>query len=257
MACTHETSRPQRDDLLELERQLAKLGLESKTGGPGGRARHRLANGNPSGVPHLSSALGDSFFFLNKSVIFGGAGGTGGLAGLNGGGANAPYDNGGAGPPTSGGRSGGTSGGDGTGRAGSSPRLSENTDAPRTAAAAALDGSSNNGARMAPLKSTGRGLEGKDAPLEATRSSGGRRAAADEGAGKESGEGLGSRGGEGGLWSLSDAESARRAKEQETQQGEIMRLLTCLKTLGDENVSLMKECEDRDRVSAVVVGTTA
>lgn len=30
-----------------------------------------------------------------------------------------------------------------------------------------------------------------------------------------------------------------------------MRLLTCLKTLGDENASLMKECEDRDKVFGV------
>lgn len=41
---------------------------------------------------------------------------------------------------------------------------------------------------------------------------------------------------------------ARDRLQEEAQQGEIMRLLTCLKTLGDENVSLMKECEDRDKV---------
>lgn len=261
---------------MELERQLAKLGLESKTGGPGGRARHRLANGNPGGAPHLSSALGDSFFFLNKSVIFGGAGGTGGLAGLNGG-ANAPHDNGGAGPPTWKGVDGVEPGGHVTGRAASSPRFSESTAGPRTAAAAALDGSGNNGARMAPVRSEAggggggdsrrRGAGGEQAPPEVMGSNGARRSAAGGGQarGSEVGGGAGvvssgdwgSRGGEGGMWSLSDAENARRAKEQEAQQGEIMRLLTCLKTLGDENVSLMRECEDRDKARTVTVGSTA
>lgn len=48
---------------------------------------------------------------------------------------------------------------------------------------------------------------------------------------------------------LSQSGEERRAQEEEKEQGEIMRLLTCLKTLGDENVSLMKECEDRDKAS--------
>lgn len=290
MACTTTTSRPQRDDLLELERQLAKLGLESKSGGPGGRARHRLGNGNPGGAPHLSSALGDSFFFLNKSVIFGGAGGTaGGLAGLNGG-TNASYDSAGAGAPASTrGVAGATPGGDGSaGRAvASSARFSENTAAaPRTAAAvasaAALDGnSSSNGARTNPSRSGAggggggdrRGAEGEEALLGATGSNRTRRSAAGgggQGGNSETGGGGGgtvsgrgarkSGGGEGELWSsLSDAESdARRAKEQEAQQqAEIMRLLTCLKTLGDENVSLMQECEDRDKASVRTAYVTA
>lgn len=43
-------------------------------------------------------------------------------------------------------------------------------------------------------------------------------------------------------------EQQQQMADQEAQQAEIMRLLTCLKTLGDENLSLMKECEDRDKV---------
>lgn len=74
------------DDLLELERQLSKLGLESRAGRPGGaggRAKSRLrpggnaAGGNPAA--HLSSALGESFCLLNQSVIFGGGIAGGGL----------------------------------------------------------------------------------------------------------------------------------------------------------------------------------
>lgn len=42
-------------------------------------------------------------------------------------------------------------------------------------------------------------------------------------------------------------------ESSDTHQGEIMRLLTCLKTLGDENLALMKECEDRDRVSGLEI----
>lgn len=55
-------------------------------------------------------------------------------------------------------------------------------------------------------------------------------------------------GADGGRLRLSAEEEARRAEEEKAQQGEIMRLLTCLKTLGDENAALMKECEDRDKV---------
>lgn len=53
---------------------------------------------------------------------------------------------------------------------------------------------------------------------------------------------------------LSAKEEARRAEEEKAQQGEIMRLLTCLKTLGDENAALMKECEDRDKASDNMAG---
>lgn len=83
------------DDLLELERHLAKLGMEGRTGraggGPGSRAavaarlraggNGNSALGNPGGA-HLSSALGESFCLLNQSVIFGG-GIPGGFVGVN------------------------------------------------------------------------------------------------------------------------------------------------------------------------------
>ncbi|CAM9829046.1 unnamed protein product, partial [Ectocarpus fasciculatus] len=234
--------RPQRDDLLELERQLAKLGLESKMGGPGGRARQR----HPSvGAPQLSSPLGDSFFFLNKSVIFGGPGtGGNGLVAI-GGPANA-YGNG-NGPAAGivlgspGTRLGvATSPGGGGGRSTSAPRRFNESDAspegepPMTSGRRTrADGRVADGAQG--------GGNGADRPLTG-------------GGGAWTGEsvGGGGGGGEGRPASVlsSAEEEARRAREEEAQQGEIMRLLTCLKTLGDENVFLMKECEDRDKASA-------
>ncbi|CAM9869392.1 unnamed protein product, partial [Sphacelaria rigidula] len=83
--------RPQMDDILELERQLSKLGLESRAGragagaGRAAKARLRAAAGGAGGAgggnpgAHLSSALGESFCLLNQSVIFGGGVATGGL----------------------------------------------------------------------------------------------------------------------------------------------------------------------------------
>ena len=246
---------------MELERQLAKLGLDSKTGGARVRARHRLAEGNP---PHLSSALGDSFFFLNKSVIFGGAGAAaaGGLAGGVGGAAVSAYDSGGvAGPPPAARVTPGHNGaGDGDGRPVSSPRFSGNSSAARTTVpVAGLDSGSRapGGSPGIAVGAADRGAQGTggEVPLEMLGSSGARHAAGGAGQagtrGAASGPGgeVAEDGGSASRPALSAAAETRRAKEEETQQGEIMRLLTCLKTLGDENVSLMKECEDRDKVS--------
>lgn len=60
-------------------------------------------------------------------------------------------------------------------------------------------------------------------------------------------------GGSGGQRPDQGQEQQQQMADQEAQQAEIMRLLTCLKTLGDENLSLMKECEDRDKVCAARV----
>lgn len=275
------TNRPQRDDLLELERQLAKLGLESKTAGPRVRGRHhRLVDGNP---PHLSSALGDSFFFLNKSVIFGGAGtaaaapvaGTGGFSGAGLDGAGVSRNGGVAGlPPTAAtstdtatatraGAAGAaaTPSGGGPGRPSPSQRSAAGVHDDRRAGAPmpTESGVSNS---AAPIAAAGRreargGLAAGGEPREARRSDGTRHSPAGQ-AVAVGGVGRGRRGSWGGegtldvdVRPLSAAEEDRRVKEEETQQAEIMRLLKCLKTLGDENVSLMKECEDRDKASPV------
>lgn len=255
LSMTTISSRPQRDDLLELERQLAKLGLESKRGGARVRARHRLAEGQP---PHLSSALGDSFFFLNKSVIFGGAGATaaGGLAG--GMSSSNTCDNGGAAGPPLATRATpvdrGSVGGaavtaetalDSNGRTGSSTMPSGGTNGGGT------------GIAHAAAAATARGIRGAggEARLETQGSDGTRHPAGEVGRGASDAEsGRGGRGEglseeSGSRPPLVSAEAETRRAEEETQQGEIMRLLTCLKTLGDENVSLMKECEDRDKAS--------
>ncbi|CAN0246879.1 unnamed protein product, partial [Ectocarpus sp. 13 AM-2016] len=254
--------RPQRDDLLELERQLAKLGLESKMGGPGGRARQRLSSG---GAPHLSSALGDSFFFLNKSVIFGGAGagGNGLVAYGNGNGPAAGL----LGSPGT--RLGVTNppGGGGGGRSTSVPRRFNESDAspegapqiPSGRGSDNVGGGTQADGRVAgggepPRKGNTIGRGADTAGRVQGPGSGADRPSAGAGGawgGKSAGEGGG---GEGrpALLLPSAEEEARRVREEEAQQGEIMRLLTCLKTLGDENVSLMKECEDRDKASASV-----
>ena len=241
-------NRPQRDDLLELERQLAKLGLESKAGGVGGRARHR-AGANPGA--HLSSALGESFCLLNQSVIIGGGVGIGG-GGLN--------DRGYVGSasvlprkqehprqvkstthatvsgPTGGEFStadGGVGGGEGEKIR---YRTTENDEVAQQAAG--LQGGSSADPDSSVANVGGRGSRDGVVDRDARRGSG--ESAADAAGANEARR-----------FSTSGEErkDLRREDDEETHQGEIMRLLTCLKTLGDENVSLMKECEDRDRVS--------
>ncbi|CAN0410641.1 unnamed protein product, partial [Laminaria digitata] len=246
--------RPQRDDLLELERQLAKLGLESKTGGPGGRARHRQGLGNPGA--HLSSALGESFCLLNQSVIFGGGlaagGGTGNGNGNGNGIGNGNRNGNGNGRPEA---AAGGDGGDGErekrGEGGSRERPEGSS---RPGAITPLEGGEvKRGDPGDGRRAVGRGQ------VESAAPGGG------EGVGDRSGGGGGTvrPGVEGGSVAgagirageeeeeesrrLSESGEERRAQEEEKEQGEIMRLLTCLKTLGDENVSLMKECEDRDK----------
>lgn len=234
-------------------------------GGPGGRARPRLTSG---GAPHLSSALGDSFFFLNKSVIFGGAGtGGNGLVAV-GGPANA-YGNGNGpaagvlGSPAT--RLGVTTP-PGGGRSNLAPlRFKESDGSPEGVRQIPSSRRSDDvgGGTQADRKVEGGG-ETPHAGNTGGRGGGdtaGRAQGAGSGADRPSagargawaGE-LAAEGGEGegrpALLLSSAEEEARRAREEEAQQGEIMRLLTCLKTLGDENVSLMKECEDRDKASA-------
>lgn len=281
-----ENTRPQRDDLLELERQLAKLGLESKTGGPGGRARHRPGAGNPGA--HLSSALGESFCLLNQSVIFGG--GLGVVAaggGLIGGGVSngavaaaaaagvstspvSPAAMTTPAPPTA-------VSGSSRGDRGNPAESVRNGDAVRTDTLAVREargdygGAGRGGGDRGRVEGT---QEGAAPPLRReSGESGGRRqvdaergrqgkgagdrrrpdygrAVGDDGA-SSAGVGVAPVGvgvGGGGRSEPSWADDCARREQEATQQGEIMRLLTCLKTLGDENVSLMKECEDRDRV---------
>ncbi len=262
------TNRPQRDDLLELERQLAKLGLESKTGGPRVRGRHpRLVDGNP---PHLSSALGESFFFLNKSVILA-APGTGVFpgAGLDGVG---PYRS--LAPATAPATRAAPSGG-GPGRPSSfsSPRSATATaavagvhddrraDAPTPRASGVSNSAALTAAdagRREARRESAAAAGGEPREARGSGGTGHSRAGQAVAAGGVGGGRRGSWGGEGtldvGVRPLSAAEEDRRAMEEETQQAEIMRLLTCLKTLGDENVSLMKECEDRDKASGCRFG---
>ena len=324
--------RPQRDDLLELERQLAKLGLESKTGGPGGRARHRQGVGNPGA--HLSSALGESFCLLNQSVIFGGGLAGGGAGGAGGGGfVGSKKVNGGVGgvsspppppprvghpspdyipplprvaPPTGSARGNGNENGNSNGnrnvnRNGNGngngkvpldvvpPTTSSRSDCSKVVAGG-RDGADSGGGRETEREDGGverpeGSRAGENTPLQGRETNGGdardgRRAGGRgqvgsalaarvwgggvvggggerEQSGVEGGGGAGGgirSGGEDDRRRLSGEEEVeRRAQEEEKEQGEIMRLLTCLKTLGDENVSLMKECEDRDKASEPTV----
>lgn len=236
-------------------------------GGPGGRARQRLSSG---GAPHLSSALGDSFFFLNKSVIFGGAGAGGNGLVAVGGPANA-YGNG-NGPAAGvlvspGTRLGVTTppGGGGGGRSTSAPRRFNESDASPQGAPHIPSGRGSDNVGGG-IQADGRVAGGGETPrigntVGRGADTAGRVQGPGSGADRPSvgasgawaGESAGERGGGEGRPALllsSAEEEARRVREEEAQQGEIMRLLTCLKTLGDENVSLMKECEDRDKASA-------
>lgn len=231
-------NRPQRDDLLELERQLAKLGLESKAGGTaGGRARHRSTGANPGA--HLSSALGESFCLLNQSVTFGGG------VGIAGGGI--------------------PGGGEGVASGGNTSSLApqqQQQQMPSTmhTAASVREGSGLSSAPRGGGIADGRGIRHgvSEDRAAVTRTRGG------SSTGPDAVIADGERG---------DHEARRRSSVlregdrgvadagngecSDAHQGEIMRLLTCLKTLGDENLALMKECEDRDRVSGVeiTVGT--
>lgn len=261
--------RPQRDDLLELERQLSKLGLESKTGGPGGRARYRAGTGTPGA--HLSSALGESFCLLNQSVIFGGglAAGAGGLGGPIGAGAMVPSQ---VPPPKV--SSTGAEAVALTGPLGARPSMTHRGDGRTDGAIGAttvdsgrdsrirqdnaVDGDGRNSIVAEEKASRRRSRDGQPVSAslvksgESTRVGGAGHGEALVGESRDGrSDGLERRAAnvasvDGAGHDPAQAE-ARRAQE-ETQQAEIMRLLTCLKTLGDENVSLMKECEDRDKV---------
>lgn len=277
--------RPQRDDLLELERQLAKLGLESKTGGPGGRARHRAGTGKPGA--HLSSALGESFCLLNQSVIFGGglgvaAGGTagGGYVGVSNtnGGVLSPralpppqtpqrQPSSAVPTPTTSGRSARVDEGPGPTARDDSVAIGPSQAAGRVAAGSSDERGvgeetvagrgdrtqGNSGATALTARGgggNGRRVVGRkeEAPAELSGVGDERRlGGADRGPRTRGGGGSGDE-----QTFSSGSDEARRAREEEeAQQGEIMRLLTCLKTLGDENVSLMKECEDRDKARRI------
>lgn len=218
-------NRPQRDDLLELERQLAKLGLESKAGGTaGGRARHRSTGANPGA--HLSSALGESFCLLNQSVTFGGG------VGIAGGGGE------------------GLANGGNTSPLAPQQQQQQMPSAMYTVREGSGVSSATRGGSIAERRGVRHGVSEDRAAVARTRggsSIGSNAVIADGERGDHEAKRPSSVLGEGDR----SAPDACNGESSDVHQGEIMRLLTCLKTLGDENLALMKECEDRDRVSRV------